>query len=396
MIERLQEAGYQAYLVGGSVRDLLLGHDPKDFDIATSAEPDEIAAEFRNCRLIGRRFRLAHIYYGRELIEVATFRGSADELKDEHLSESGRILRDNVFGTLEQDAVRRDFTINALYYDPVKNEVTDYVNGMEDLRQSKLRLIGDIEQRYREDPVRMLRAARFAAKLNFHIDPAEEQLIYTHGRLLGDISPARLFEESRKLFMSGCALATFKMLRHYHLFEHLYPQAAQALSSEGSDFPLQMVIQGMKNTDSRIAEGKPVTPAFLYAVILWEAVRLRANDMQSSEQISAGAALEQAGAMVTRDQVQHISIPKRFSHPMKEIWKLQPRFNNRRPKSVPRLIAHPRFRAAYDFLLLRAGVGEAEEELADWWTEIQLTHKVPEHVHKKRPNTRPRHKRSQK
>ncbi|VAW73307.1 Poly(A) polymerase [hydrothermal vent metagenome] len=396
MIERLQEAGYQAYLVGGSVRDLLLGHDPKDFDIATSAEPDEIAAEFKNCRLIGRRFRLAHIYYGRELIEVATFRGSADELKDEHLSESGRILRDNVFGTLEEDAIRRDFTINALYYDPVKNEVTDYVNGMQDLRQSKLRLIGDIEQRYREDPVRMLRAARFAAKLNFHIDPAEEQLIYTHGRLLGDISPARLFEESRKLFMSGCALTTFEMLRHYHLFEYLYPQAAQALSIKDSEFPLQMVIQGMKNTDSRIAEGKPVTPAFLYAVILWEAVRLLANDIQSSEQISAGTALEQAGAIVTRNQVQHISIPKRFSHPMKEIWKLQPRFSNRRPKSVPRLIAHPRFRAAYDFLLLRAGVGEAEEELADWWTEIQLTHKVPEHVHKKRPNTRPRRKRSQK
>lgn len=396
VIKSLQQAGYQAYLVGGSVRDLLLGHDPKDFDIATSAEPDEVAAEFRNCRLIGRRFRLAHIYFGRELIEVATFRGCAEDLKGEHLSDSGRILRDNVFGTLEEDAIRRDFTVNALYYDPVKNEVIDFVEGMKDLKQAKLRLIGDVEQRYREDPVRMLRAARFAAKLSFHIDPSEEQLIYTHGRLLRDISPARLFEESRKLFMSGCALATFEMLRHYHLFEHLYPQAALALSIKENEFPLQMVIQGMKNTDSRIAEGKPVTPAFLYAVILWEAVRLLAKDIQSDDTISPAAALEQAGASITRNQIQHISIPKRFSHPMKEIWKLQPRFNNTRPKSFPRLIAHPRFRAAYDFLLLRAGVGEADQELADWWTNIQLTHKVPEHVHKKRPYTRPRRNRSRK
>lgn len=377
-------------MVGGSVRDLLVGFEPKDFDIATSAEPEQVAATFKNCRLIGRRFRLAHIYFGRELIEVATFRGSAEELKDEHLSENGRILRDNVFGTLEEDAIRRDFTVNALYYDPVKNTVIDFVGGMQDLNEGKLRLIGDVEQRYREDPVRMLRAARFSAKLGFRIDPAEEQLIYTHGRLLCDISPSRLFDESRKLFMTGQAMATFEILRHYHLFEHLYPQSERALSIQENNFPLMMVNQGMKNTDSRIAEGKPVTPAFLYAVILWEPVRLLARDLQSGEAMSAGIALEKAGASVTSEQLQHISIPKRFSHPMKEIWKLQPRFNNKRPKSVPRFIGHPRFRAAYDFLLLRAGVGEAEQELADWWTNIQLTHKPPEHVRKKRSRTRSR------
>jgi poly(A) polymerase len=279
----LKEAGYQSFLVGGGVRDLLLGREPKDFDVGTDATPEEIRNLFRSCRLIGRRFRLAHVRFGREVIEVATFRARHDEQSgegsDSAHSEEGRILRDNVFGSLEEDAWRRDFTVNALYYDIKNFSVVDYVGGLDDLKAGTLKLIGDPEQRYREDPVRMLRAVRFAAKLGFRIHPDTEEPMHDLGQLLEDIPSARLFEEVLKLFLGGCALTTFELLRHYDLFRYLFPMTDEALSHEEEGFPITFVARALENTDNRLAENKPVTPAFLYAALLWEPVRLRTQEL---------------------------------------------------------------------------------------------------------------------
>ena len=375
VLYRLKDAGFQSYLVGGGVRDLLLGREPKDFDVGTNATPDEIKSLFRNCRLIGRRFRLAHVRYGRDVIEVATFRARHDEDDDADdevraHTENGRILRDNVYGSLEDDVWRRDFTVNALYYDIKDFSVVDYVGGLEDLKAGTLRLIGDPHQRYREDPVRMLRAVRFAAKLGFRIHPDSEDCIYELGALLRDIPPARLFEEILKLFLGGCAVGTFELLRHYDLFEHLFPLTEEALGHEEQGFPITFVLRALENTDQRLAEDKPVTPAFLYAALLWEPMRLRAAELRE-QGASPIEAAQIAGNQVTAEQVQVSSLPKRFSMPMREIWNLQARFERRRGKSPYRLLEHPRFRAAYDFLLLRAEVGEADTELAEWWTNFQ-------------------------
>lgn len=373
VLYRLDKAGYQACLVGGGVRDLLLGLEPKDFDVATNALPEQVKAEFRNSRLIGRRFRLAHVFFGREIIEVATFRGSGEDQKEDSRTQTdeGRLLRDNVFGELEEDAWRRDFTVNALYYDIRNFTVLDYTGGMKDLQQGILRMIGDPAQRYREDPVRMLRAVRFAAKLGFRIHEGTEQPIFELGSLLDDISPSRLFDESIKLFFSGQALQTFELLRHYDLFGKLYPQTEQALSHEDHGFPIMLVARAMANTDARVQEGKPVTPAFLYAAILWEPVRLLMEKIQEEEGMNIFHALQKAGSIVTSQQARRTSIPKRFSFPMKEIWSLQPRFNHKTGGRPFKLLSHPRFRAAYDFLLLRAESGEVSKELADWWTKFQ-------------------------
>lgn len=375
----LKEAGYQSFLVGGGVRDLLLGREPKDFDVTTDATPEEVRRLFRSCRLIGRRFRLAHVRFGREVIEVATFRARHDEQSDEDNdsahSEEGRILRDNVFGSLEEDAWRRDFTINALYYDIKDFSVVDYVGGLGDLEAGTLRLIGDPEQRYREDPVRMLRAVRFAAKLGFRVHPDSEAPMQDLGQLLEDIPAARLFEEVLKLFLGGCALTTFELLRHYDLFQYLFPMTDEALSHEEGGFPMTFVARALENTDTRLAENKPVTPAFLYAALLWEPVRLRTEEL-----IGQGAspleAAQIAGNEITAAQVQATSLPKRFSFPMREIWLLQQRLEKRRGKAPYRMLEHPRFRAAYDFLLLRAEVGEAPTELAEWWTDFQQLNPV--------------------
>jgi poly(A) polymerase len=374
VLYRLKNAGYQSYLVGGAVRDLLLGREPKDFDVATDASPEEVRQLFRNCRLIGRRFRLAHVHFGPEIIEVATFRGAAEDAQGEQqvLTEDGRLLRDNVFGTIEEDARRRDFSVNALYYNISDFSVVDYVGAMEDLKSGTLRMIGDADQRYREDPVRMLRAVRFAAKLGFRLHPATEGPLVELGYLLEDISPSRLFDETIKLFLSGNALQTFELLRHYRLFEHLFPQTESSLAVEEHGFPLMLVVRALENTDARVAEGKPVTPAFLYAALLWEPVRRMAAEMMARDNDVTGLqALQSAGAAVVSQQAQHTSIPKRFSLPMREIWSLQPRLENRTGKRALRLLTHPRFRAAYDFLLLRAESGEASQELADWWTRFQ-------------------------
>lgn len=358
----------------------MLGREPKDFDVATNARPEEVKTLFRNCVLVGRRFLLAHIRYGREVVEVATFRAGTREAEEEGMegeeeetlqdTSSGRILRDNVYGTLEEDAFRRDFTINALYYNIADFSVVDYVDGMADLQAGVLRLIGDPEQRYREDPVRMLRAVRFAAKLGFRIHPTSEAPLRELGHLLSGVPPARLFEEVLKLFHGGAALPTFELLRHYGLFAHLFPQTEEALAIEQGDYPQLLLARALGNTDARINGGKTVTPAFLYAALLWPAVRVQAERAQR-DGVPLLTAWNEAAYAALSHQIRHVAIPKRFSIPMREIWDMQWRLPRIRGKRPYLLLEHPRFRAAYDFLLLRAEAGEPLQELAEWWTAFQ-------------------------
>ncbi len=354
------------------MRDLLLGREPKDFDIATDASPEQVRGVFRNCRLIGRRFRLAHVHFGREIIEVATFRSVQDvQSGGERSSErSGMILRDNVYGTIEEDVIRRDFTVNALYYNIEDFSVIDYVGGMKDLASGTLRLLGDPATRYREDPVRMLRAVRFAAKLGFIIDTGCERPLLELGALLHDVPPARLFDEILKLLMGGNAVQTFEKLRHYDLFSKIFPETDECLSYEEHQFPLTFVIHGLRNTDVRIAENKPVTPAFLFAVLLWEPMRRRMQQLVSGGRVPALASHQAADEVVAR-QIQRVSIPRRFTVPMREIWHLQHRLENPKGRRPRRLLSHPRFRAGYDFLLLRAQAGEVDQAIADKWTDLQ-------------------------
>jgi len=371
VLYRLKGAGYDAFLVGGGVRDMLLGREPKDFDIATNARPEEVKKLFRNCMLIGRRFRLAHVRFENEIIEVATFRAQGDGASDDEArTENGRILRDNVYGTLEEDAWRRDFTVNALYYNIQDFSVVDYVGGMVDLQSGMLRLIGDPRQRYHEDPVRMLRAVRFAAKLGFRIHPDSEAPIFELAHLLEDIPSARLFDEILKLFLGGCAVQSFELLRHYGLFAYLFPQTEACLAQEREGFPLTLLIRALQNTDARIAEGKPVTPAFLYAALLWEPLR-QAMAGQEAEAMGEIQALQQAAYAVEGQQLARTALPKRFGVPMREIWTLQIRLRRTTGLRPLRLVEHPRFRAAYDFMLLRRDAGEDIGELCQWWTEFQ-------------------------
>jgi poly(A) polymerase len=370
VLYRLNEAGYTAYLVGGAVRDLLLGLHPKDFDVATSATPDEVKKLFRNCRLIGRRFRLAHVVFGPEIIEVATFRGLGEEggEGDRHIVD-GLIVRDNIWGTIEEDAIRRDFRVNAMYYDISDFSVRDYVDGSRDLDDRVLRLIGDPVTRYREDPVRMLRAARLAAKLDMEIDAAAMAPFETLGPLLADAAPARLFDESLKMFLSGAGLKSFRMLEKCGLLKFLFPATARALK-RGDQALRSLVEQGLANTDARIAEGKSVTPAFLFAVLLWGEVRDVAHQ-SIARGVDSNEAWANAAAKVVTEQCQRVAIPRRFTFTMEEIWSLQPRFEQIQRKRVFRLMTHPRFRAAFDFLLLRAEESPAMRELGLWWAHAQ-------------------------
>lgn len=374
VLYRLKDAGYDAYLVGGGVRDMLLGREPKDFDIATNALPEEVKAQFRNCRLVGRRFRLAHVTFGREVIEVATFRAlsSAGDEEDEDrlIKEDGRILRDNVYGTLEEDAWRRDFTVNALYYSIRDFSVVDYTGGLADLKEGVIRLIGDPEQRYREDPVRMLRAVRFAVKLGFRMHPDTERPLAELAPLLQHIPAARLFEEVLKLFLGGCAVQTFEALRHYGLFGHLFPLTEEVLAHENGGFPRTFVVQALSNTDARIQENKPVTPAFLFAALLWEPMRRRAEALASGDASNLDAQQE-AAQQVVQEQTRRVVFPKRFSIPMREIWLMQVRLLRTTGRAPLRLLSHPRFRAAYDFLMLRAQAGEPLAEVCEFWTRLQ-------------------------
>lgn len=369
VLYRLHDAGYAAYLVGGAVRDLLLGFRPKDFDVATDATPEEVKKLFRNCRLIGRRFRLAHVVFGPEIIEVATFRGTGEEGEGDRHIVDGRIVRDNIWGTIEEDALRRDFRVNALYYDIGDFSVRDYVGGMQDLHDRVLRLIGDPEVRYHEDPVRMLRAARLAGKLGMRIDAAAAAPFESLGPLLGDAAPARLFDESLKMFLSGNGLKSFRMLEQCGLLKFLFPATARALK-RGDAALRSLVEQGLANTDARIGEGKSVTPAFLFAVLLWGEVRDEAQ-LGIERGLDSAEAWSRAAAKVVGEQCQRVAIPRRFTFTMEEIWSLQPRFEQVQRKRVFRLMAHPRFRAAFDFLLLRADESPAMRELGQWWAHAQ-------------------------
>ena len=375
VVERLQKAGYQAYLVGGCVRDLLLGLEPKDFDVATSATPEQVRAEFRNARVIGRRFKLVHVHFGREIIEVATFRANHPQGEDDEDSnlasrnESGRILRDNVYGSLEDDAQRRDLTINALYYDPVTERVLDYAHGVRDIQNRQIRLIGDPTQRYQEDPVRMLRAVRFAAKLDFAIEPHPAEPIRALAHLLRDIPSARLFDEVLKLFLSGYAEHTFDLLVEHDLLAPLFPASAEALK-RNPEYTENLIGLALANTDKRIAEGRPVTPAFLFAAMLWPALPARVAQLQQRGMLPIPAMQEAAHNLIT-EQCQRTAVPKRFTMPIREIWDMQERLPRRQGKRADLLLENPRFRAGYDFLLLREDAGEDLGGLGDWWTDYQ-------------------------
>jgi poly(A) polymerase len=371
VLYRLNEAGYNAYLVGGAVRDLLLGGHPKDFDVATNATPDEVKKLFRNCRLIGRRFRLAHVVYGAEIIEVATFRGTSEEEGiegDRHIVD-GRIVRDNVWGSIEEDAIRRDFRVNAMYYDISDFSVRDYVGGVKDLENRVLHLIGDPMTRYREDPVRMLRAVRLAAKLDFRIDPSASAPFVELGPLLSGVAPARLFDESLKMFLAGYGRKSFRMLEECGLLKYMFPATARSLK-RGDKALRSLIERGLENTDVRVMEGKSVTPAFLFAVLLWGEVRDLAHTWATQGK-DAGEAWARAAVHVVAEQCQRVAIPRRFTITMEEIWSLQPRFEQIQRKKVFRLLAHPRFRAAFDFLLLREAESPAIGELGRWWEHAQ-------------------------
>lgn len=371
----LQKAGFDAYLVGGCVRDSLLGIVPKDFDVVTSATPEQVKATFRNCRLIGRRFRLAHVLFGREIIEVATFRGHHVEDDNEKVNgkqnDDGQLVRDNVFGTIEEDAQRRDFNINALYYDPSSEVIEDFAGGVEALKRGEFALIGDAETRYREDPVRMLRALRFSAKLNMRIESSAAQAIHTLGHLLSNIPPARLFEEVLKLFLAGKALATYRLLQQYQVFGVLFPQLQPLISNQDSK-ESQFVLTVLKNTDKRINNEQRVTPAFIYASMLWYPLEERTAQIMQEAGLSHYDAFMLAQGEVLHRQTQRIMIPKRFTTVIRDIWMLQQRLPKRFGKRAFQILGHPKFRAGYDFLLMRGEIeGGDLLELGQWWSAFQ-------------------------
>ncbi|MCW8995793.1 MAG: polynucleotide adenylyltransferase PcnB [Psychromonas sp.] len=387
VLYRLHNAGYRALLVGGGVRDLLLGLKPKDFDITTDATPEEVKALFRNCRLIGRRFRLAHILFGREVIEVATFRGHHNEQHKQDnqkvkQSQEGMLLRDNVYGSLEEDAERRDFTVNALYYDIADFSLYDFCGGLKDLAERKLNLIGDPEVRYREDPVRMLRAIRFAGKLDFSISEQCAGPIRRLAPLLQDIPAARHFDEVIKLLLSGQGLVTYRLLKEYKLLQMLFP----ILFKEGEDDKANAIIeQALIDTDARIAIGKRVTPAYLYAIMLWYPLEQRAQEMSFESGMDYHDAFILAINEVLSIQVKTIAIPKRFTSTIRDIWMLQLRLPRVGGKRAQRVYQHIKFRAAFDFLSLRAKVEQSHElaELTNWWQEYQKHNKLPVHDYRR-------------
>ena len=384
VVERLQQKGYESYLVGGCVRDMILGLHPKDFDVTTSARPEQVKSLFGRSRIIGRRFKIVHVTYGRsrhgerEIIEVATYRAKANSnsatnkkgRKKATVSDSGRLLDDNVYGTLDQDVERRDFTVNALYYDPVNDVVLDYYGGVEHLKRKELHIIGDTATRFSEDPVRMLRAVRFKAKLNLKTGKAMDQEIRNCAPHLGDVPAARLFDEVLKLFHHGAALDTWKVLSSTPLGKLLFPLSVRAISVEGGHRFEELIVHALKNTDSRINNDLPVMAGFLYAVLLWKPFVLEA-EKQVEHGMRRNEAMWAASESVFKQQNKVISIPWRVRSPATEIWDLQPRLEKRVPRSIEKLLENRRFRAAYDFLELRSRIGEVDLDLVQWWTDIQ-------------------------
>jgi len=355
----LQDHGYQAYIVGGAIRDLLIGHIPKDHDVATSATPEEVRALFRRSRIIGRRFKIVHVMSGPETIEVSTFRANQSEETDR----LGRVLADNVYGTQAEDAVRRDFTVNALYYDPTTETILDYHHGVADLQQKTLRMIGEPRTRYREDPVRMLRAVRLAAKLGLIIDPAARAPIREMASLLENVPTARLFDEILKLLTSGNAVRCIEQLREEGLHHGLLPLLDVILDQPVGE---RFVWLALENTDERVRADKSVSPGFLFAALLWPEVTRNWNARQAEGETTQPALFE-AMDDVLDTQAEQLAITRRIAGDIKELWALQARFNKRTGKAPFRLIEHPRFRAGWDFLNLRAAAGGTPQELPDWW-----------------------------
>lgn len=367
-IEGLQKAGFQAFVVGGAVRDLLLGVRPKDFDVATNAEPEAVQRAFRRARIIGRRFRLVHVMFGPETIEVSTFR--ALQADDVDVDEHGRVLRDNVFGEQHEDATRRDFTVNALYYDPISDKVLDYHHGVADLKSKTLRMIGEPAHRYREDPVRMLRAVRLSTKLGFSIDPATSAPIQDMAELIRNVPNARLFDEMMKLFNSGNAYEGLRMLRDQGLHHGCLP-LLDLVFDDPDPKALDFVARALQSTDARIQAGKPVSAGFLFASLLWSMVSVRWKAIHA-DGIHLIPALNQAIDEVVDQQLDSLAIQRRYVADMREIWLMQPRFEKRQAASVNRLAQHIRFRAGLDFMLLRAESGQFDESLAQWWNEFAI------------------------
>ncbi|MBW8898660.1 MAG: polynucleotide adenylyltransferase PcnB [Massilia sp.] len=359
--QTLQEAGFKAFVVGGAVRDLLLGVKPKDFDIATDATPEEVKKLFRRAFIIGRRFQIVHVMFGQDLLEVTTFRGKGSDTapKDEH----GRVLRDNDFGPQHEDAERRDFTINAMYYDPATQTVLDYHGGIEDIRAKVLRIIGQPEARYREDPVRMLRVVRFAAKLQFTIEPATRAPIPVMAPLINNVPAARVFDEMLKLLMSGHALACLKELRSSGLHHGLLPLLDVVLEQP---IGMKFVTLALESTDTRVKAGKGVSPGFLFASLLWHQVLEKWNAYRAAGE-SPIPALHLAADDVLDNQTDNLALQRRIATDMRDIWAMQPRFERRNGKSPYKLLEHPRFRAGFDFLLLRCESGELDAEIGNWW-----------------------------
>jgi poly(A) polymerase len=366
VLYKLHNSGYQAFLVGGCVRDILLGQEPKDFDVATNAKPEQVRNLFRNCRLIGKRFVLAHIHFDKEIIEVATFRAAGN---NEHTSHNGQIMRDNVYGSLDDDVWRRDFTANALYYDISNFSIVDYTNGMQDVHDKILRLIGEPIQRYHEDPVRMLRAVRFAAKLDFNLAASTEEPLYHLGHLLRNVPPARLHEEVLKLFLTGYGVKSFAKLQQFDLFKYLFPSKVLDLEQE---FNYNLVQQLLINTDNRFQASQSIAPAFLFMGLLWPAINdklLLNTDISLTEQ----DLIINTSNVILSWQNKHVLIPRRMLVNMQEIWLLQPRLTRRKDRRCFAVLAHPRFRAAYDFLVLRGLAGDdLAQESAIWWEKFQL------------------------
>ena len=368
VLNRINSAGYQAYLVGGSVRDLLLHKVPKDFDVATNATPSQIRGLFRNARIIGRRFKLVHILYHREIIEVATFRGNETEDENQKTNDRGMLIRDNTFGTFEEDAWRRDFTINSLYYNIDDASIVDFTGGVADVNLRLIRMIGDPVTRYQEDPVRMLRAIRFSAKLHFELAEETAEPLPRLSSLITDISGSRLFDEMIKLFQCGEAESVQRLLVKYGLFSHLFSQTDKLMTSQ---YPVNALLGiALESTDTRVRDNKPVTPAFIFAILLWFPLMQRTEQLKS-EGMDPLPALEKAMSQVITEQNKVITIPKRFTQVMREIWLMQYRFPKRLGGRAFHLLEHPRFRAAYDFLALRALAGDESMELAQWWTQFQ-------------------------
>ena len=404
--EALVDAGHEAYIVGGCVRDLLLEETPKDFDVATSATPEQVQRVFPRSRIIGRRFKIVHVRQGREIIEVTTFRGGHNDTKTSHrhaqTNQKGMLVKDNVFGSLEDDAFRRDFTVNALYYDAINNDIIDFTNGVRDIERNRLQIIGDPDTRFREDPVRMLRAIRFQAKLGLELDKNSLKTLYKQAELIREVSGARLFDEVIKVLLQGSAPQSYALLVDTGLFKAMFPASAECM--ERSPNAKRLLECAMEATAKRISAHKRVSPFYLYACLLWPAVE-EGYIQRLAKDLPANIAMEHAANDVLIAQQAYVQIPKRFSLSMRDTWGLQPKLAMRQGNRAQRTLQHMRFRAAYDFLLLREAAGEELGELGQWWTDYQEANPEQQQqmsnavTHKKRPGNhrrrRPRRKTNQ-